>query len=429
MHLRKAIRNILLEHVTELQKEFRNFLGSVNFSVKGYNFQSVTQETFHDTSNDIMLDFFTLTLQHDKPDFKRFVEERANQPGRMGAIYGDTPTSKTKITRWLTGYKEGADIDARQKSAAIKIAQLTGLDAIQELVIDPFESKHPGVTIVANFTGAKTKNKGLSFFEIFVFPAAVGAQPELPEPPTEIPVDNEVVEIPPEPVKPPKKPKTSKNRKKRKPKLTAKDRKKGYNQINSQGDIRHVLAQSELEDIGDHIVDIMFGSNNPAIIDTMGPEDAADAYSNLRNLSDSPHLFYRIVDDYYDNPLPRLVFYGCQIYAGKIKSRSIMSAYLSTGSDKMEGFVQDEDGEFVRGMVQNPNFGKESDGSYTAPKLGGKEAKDVRRYANSTKSNDELIIYALIEPKENPYTGKKSKHTGNVMLYVFQLDRNFSEEV
>lgn len=443
MNLRKMIRTILTENLDSFQQEFRDFLGSVNFAGKGYNLQSITQETFQDELNGMMLDFFTIALQHAKPDFKKFVQQRSNQPGRTGMIYADTPTSKTMLTRWLTGYRDGADIDARQKSAAIKIAQLTGLDAIQELVIDPFEAQHPGVTVVANFTGAKTKNKGLSFFEIYVLPPLEGAQPEAPEPPTEIPVDDEVVEIPPEPVQPPvvktpKKPKPPKKprkkRGKKKPKLTGKQRKAGYNQINNQGDIRHVLSQSDLQDIDDHIVELMFGPNSREI-DELGPQDAADAYSKVRekafwsNTNDTPeYTTYRVLDDYYDNPLPRLVFYKLTIYGGKIKSRAMMSALTSFGSNRVLGRITDEEGEVVAGMVRNPDFAKDAQG-YTSPKLGGKEAKDVRRYANSTKSNDELIIYAVVERKINRYTNKPSKHTGNVMLYVFQLDRNFPEEV
>lgn len=441
MNLRKTIRTILTENLDSFEQEFRDFVISVNFASKGYNLQSITHETFQDNSNSIMLNFFTLTLQHAKPDFKRFVQQRANQPGRTGRIYGDTPTSKTMLTRWLTGYKDGADIDARQKSAAIKIAQLTGLDAIQELIIDPFEAQHPGVTVVANFTGAKTKDKGLSFFEVYVLPPLAGVETEVPEPPTEIPVDNEVVEIPPEPVtppvaKPPKKPKAPKKprkrRGKRKPKLTVKQKKAGYNQINDQGDIRHVLSRSDLIDVGDHIVEIMFGSAG-SLEENLNPQAAANAYSTLRNLAEQPlhREVYRVIDDYYDNPLPRLVFYGCKVYKGKIRSRVMMSAYTSAGSNLQSGHVVDEEeGEWVPGMIQNPEFGKsEEDGEYTPPKLGGIEAKDARRYAVSTRSNDELIVYAMVKPRENPYTGKKSKHTGDVSLYVFQLDRNFPEEV
>ena len=437
MNLRKTIRTILTENLDSFQQEFRDFVTSVNFSSKGYNLQSITHETFQDNSNSIMLDFFTLTLQHAKPDFKRFVQQRANQPGRTGRIYGDTPTSKTMLTRWLTGYKDGADIDARQKSAAIKIAQLTGLDAIQELVIDPFEAQHPGVTVVANFTGAKTKNKGLSFFEVYVLPPLAGAEPEVPEPPTEIPVDDEVVEIPPESVtppvaKPPKTPKTPKKPRKRrgkkKPKLTAKQKKAGYNQINAQGDIRHVLSQSELQNIDDHIVEIMFGSKNDKI-EELGPQDAYDAYNRLRARDEmGDDKVFRVLDDYYDNPLPVLKFYGVNIYMGKIRSRALMAAYTSMGSNQKEAMVADEEGEWVKGMADNPLFGVDDEDEYTPPKLGGKEAKDVRRYANLTKSNDELIIYAVVERRENRYTGRLSKHTGSVILYVFQLDRNFPEE-
>ena len=154
-----------------------------------------------------------------------------------------------------------------------------------------------------------------------------------------------------------------------------------------------MLAQSDLQDIDDHIVEMMFGTNSRKI-DELGPQDAADAYTRLRNqanTNDIPdYTTYRLLDDYFDNPLPRLVFYKCNIYGGKIKSRVMMSAYTSYGSDRKEDFVPDEDGEFTKMMVQDTGFGKDAQG-FTPPKLGGKQAKDVRRYANLTKSNDELI--------------------------------------
>ena len=110
------------------------------------------------------------------------------------------------------------------------------------------------------------------------------------------------------------------------------------------------------------------------------------------------------------------------MYAGRIKTRSMMSQYTSFGSNMEKGTYEDpdQDYEIVSGMVRSPTFGWGS-GEYTPPKLGGKQAKDVRRYANTAKSNDELIIYARVEGKENRYTGKRSKHTGNVILYVCLL--------
>ena len=126
----------------------------------------------------------------------------------------------------------------------------------------------------------------------------------------------------------------------------------------------------------------MFGGNSREI-DELGPQDAADMYTLVRNQAntndlqnDMPeYMTYRVVDDYFDNPLPRLVFYKCTVYGGKIKSRALMSAYTSYGSGRIEGRVPDEDGEMVQSMVQNPLFGVSSaDEEFTPPKLGGKQA-------------------------------------------------------
>ena len=56
--------------------------------------------------------------------------------------------------------------------------------------------------------------------------------------------------------------------------------------------------------------------------------------------------------------------------------------------------------------------------------IGGKEAKDARRYVAQERVNDEIIMYASILPKTNKFTGAVSKHTGMVTLYLFLLDRN-----
>ena len=467
MNIRQMIRQILLEKkkfgITDssgagMDGEFDysavddviNIISSGNVAQYGYNIVSVEQSA--DTSVGAMQ--VEIILQHVGPDFKKFIDQLSSRGGRFATIYGDTPKSKTMITRWLTGFKDGALIDARQKSAAIKVAQLAGLEALQP-ILDQIEAKYD-VTCVANFTGAKTRKKGQSFFEIFVMPQYVppgeagipgDELPDPPEQPESVPVDGEEIEVPADPApvrppvsKPPKKPKAPKKprkkRGKKKPKLTAKQRKAGYNQINARGDIRHVLDQTDLQDVDDHIVELMFGANSRKI-DELGPGDAADAYTRLRNQAeandlrnDQPeYVTYRVVDDYFDNPLPQLVFYKCNVYGGKVNSRVLMSAYTSFGSDRYEDDYADEDLGLVRKMFQNPKFGVDKSKEFTPPKLGSKKAKDIRRYTNLTKTNDELIIYALVERKVNRYTGIPSKHTGNIMLYVFQLDRNFPEEV
>ena len=462
--LRKIVRKILLEklafQVTDSSgagqdgefdytavDDVINIISSANLASFGYNMVSAKQPREASGVGGAMQ--VEVILQHSKPDFGKFIDQLVARGGKFATIYRDTPSSKTKITRWLTGFKEGSGIDSRQKSAAIKVAQLAGLEALRP-TLDAIESKYD-VTCVANFTGAKTRKKGQSFFEIYVMPpykpagtASILGDPfvEPPPQPESIPVDGENIEVTPEPEqiasakkKSPKKPR--KKRKAKMPKLTSKQKKAGYNQINRQGHVRHILEPDELQDISDHIVDIVLGSGVKEQ-DELGPGDASDAYQRCRERSEYSHKhggmrMYRIVDDYYDNPLPRLVFYKCQIFdGGRIKSRSMMSQYTSRGSDQKEGFHADEHGEYTRGMGVDPNYGRsfadEDFGDYTPPKLGGREAKNARRYVNKQKANDELIIYALVSPKVNKYTSKPSIHTGTVKLYVFQLDRNFPEE-
>ena len=431
MNIRNTIRNIILESkfvekndsVMEDEAIIRNTIASFNLVPYGYTIQSVVKEEtgFLDEL------LYTITMQHTKPDFKKYVNQMAARGGKFATIYGDTPTSKTMITRWLTGFKDGADIDERQKSAAIKVAQVAGLDALAPL-IQLLEATY-NCTCVANFTGAKTKNKGLSFFEFYVFDnsKSIGSTPpELPEPPMEVPVDDEVVELPPDPPVPPKEKKPKKPRKKskrkKKPKLTASQRKAGYNQIDADGRLRHVVPLDELEYVTDHIIDLVMGSgtSKKEIDNPMG------LYTKLKNKSYDNEMgvngvIFRVVDDYFEDDAPILKMYKAYIIeGGKIRSRSMMQQYLSLNSGKEQNF------NIAKGhsVIDSPTYSIDKQGDFTPPKLGGKEAKDVRRYVSQERVNDEMIIYANVKPKTNKYTQQQSKHTGDVTLYVFLLDRN-----
>ncbi len=101
----------------------------------------------------------------------------------------------------------------------------------------------------------------------------------------------------------------------------------------------------------------------------------------------------------------------------------MMKQYMSIESN-LESFEH----QGGTGFVQRHDFGLDSQGSYTPPKLGGKEPKQARRVVQQTRSGDELIIYAQISMHVNPYTQQVTGRTGQLELYVFQLDRRFPEE-
>jgi len=394
-----------------------NIINNTPIQHYGYNVLSTTLE--EDSAADIV---YTVILQHIKPDFGKYVDELISKGGKFAQIYSDTPRSKTQLTRWLTGFK--SDPDHRQKSAAIKVAQVAGLDCLNNTIVQRIEMIYD-CTVVVNFTGAKTQKKGQSIFELFVFDHGQGPMtpledgegiPETPIPPKapkDIVVDDGVVEIPVQPVPP--KPKKKKSRKrKKKLKLTRDQKKAGYNQINQEdGSVRHVLPLQELEEITDHIVDMVVGNATKKV--QMSRGILPEKYTELKNKShysahkhNATSQVFRVVDDYYKEDLPLLNMHkGYVIYGGEINSRSIMSQYTSFGSSKEERFAIDKEGKF------------------TPPKLGGKEAKDARRYVQGTRSNDELIIYAEITPKRNKWTKAISKHTGKITLYVFLLNRNY----
>ena len=420
--LRKTIHTMLLEEkksaiTDDSIVEIESLVSNFSLAEKGYNITSFDFSP-EDTTADMV---YTLTLQHVNPDFGRFIEELQSRGGRFATIYGDTPTSKTKIVRWLTGYKEGADIDERQKAAAIKVAQLAGLDAIQP-IINSIESQFD-CTCVANFIAAQTKNKGQSVFEFFIF-SNEGAQvaPSNTPPPTEIEVNDEVVTIPVEPV--PKQKKIKPPAQGKAPQLTKDQKKKGYNRINSQGHVRHVAELNELENIADHVVDLVLGESPGKEVQTLNAQDAHDSYQDVKNKSiTNSDTFFRLTDDYYDNDLPSLVFHkGYIIKGGRIKSLQMMQQYQSIGSNRIRVTNTGSEDDWM----EDPLYGVDAETKeFTPSKLGSKAAKDARRYVQQTRTNDEIIIYAQIEAKKNKYTGKVQVHTGGVTLYVYLLDRNF----
>jgi len=411
--IRMLVRKFLLEESIkkevkiEFKDEILNLISSVDLSSKGYNILNVKEleESFPGAIH------LKISLQHVKPGFGRFVDELLDGSNRKKTIYRDTPTSKTQMTRWLTGYR--SDPDERQKSAAIKVAQLTGLDALQ-LVFDRIESEYQA-ECVANFVEARTQKKGQSIFELFVFPTDSDSVDviEAPPQPEVISVDNEKVVIPEPEVVP------TTQRKKRVPKgskLTSKEKKQGYTH-KSTGRLRHILDEDQLESIADHAVNIVLGGK-AQVTEELDPQETHDMYTEVKRASehihkdDRAHAFYRVVDDYYDDPLPILKFHSGKVYVGgKIRSRSMMTQYQSRG-------------EHHSNEPQN-TFQGDSRLAFTPKKAGSKSMKDARRHISATRTSDEIIMYAKIERNTNRYTGKVSDHTGDITLYVFLIDRNF----
>ena len=117
MNIRLAVRQILEE--TKMAAILDSSIADITQIIKnaatdafGYNVLDVVLE--ESAEADIV---YTVSLQHTRPDFGKYIELMKNKPmSKNYKIYFDTPSSKTQLTRWLTGYKQGADIDARQKA-------------------------------------------------------------------------------------------------------------------------------------------------------------------------------------------------------------------------------------------------------------------------------------------------------------------------
>ena len=166
MKIRTLVREIMQENaklpfiVNDTTTDATTFasimdlVSTADLSASGYNLLSA------DHIDGLSTGMFqvNVSLQHISPNFGKYIAELLARGGKFTKIYSDTPQSKTKITRWLTGFREGQGITATQKAAAIKVAHLAGLDALQPLLTS-IESKYNALC-AANFTGAKTNKKG-----------------------------------------------------------------------------------------------------------------------------------------------------------------------------------------------------------------------------------------------------------------------------
>lgn len=373
-------------------EDIEQMVPNIDLKGKGYAIHEFTYNG-DDASADLV---FTISLQHVNPKFKNYINQLQGNDPRRNRIYGDTPSSKTKIVRWLTGFRDGANINATQKAAAIKVAQLAGYDAVHP-ILRAIETKYDCIT-VANFIGASTKAKGQSIFEILIFDSAAPAFEIIEKENTTVPVNGQPVDIPVNP-KPPKKNKTGGVKIKNLPVKKYGKNARGSLQVMRGGPTRHVIPEPELKEIGEQIVAELTGGN-PTNRLQMTAEEARTHYLATRELSKDPNeLTFMLSDDFYRNETGPEKFYdGFELFGATARTKAMMTALMSTGNTEIQ--------------------------TGDSPKLGSKLAKDIRRKLQQEFASDEILIYAKIMPKVNPYSGKMSRHTGDIVYYIYFTDRN-----
>jgi len=332
----------------------------------------------------------SISLEHINPPFKDKVLElqKADPKSWAGA-----PTSKTTIMRWLTGHR--SDPTQAEKEMATKIVQLCGHDAMNSIIQTISQDFKGFVKCETNFTGASIKRKGVSYFELYVFPMMTEEEPDTPKEPTIVPIDDEMIKVPNTPVPPPpkeeKKPKPPKRK-------TEKD-----GRVTVDGISRHFLPEAQLESIASHAISIIMGPNKTVVPIKASTIDSQ--YKEIKALSKNKNTnTHRVIDDYWLDDNADLKFYKAfEVYGGKIRTKSMLQRYLNPNSQV------------------HPN----KEGMTTAKsRVGSKEIKDVRKAVASQRASDEILIYANISPRINPYTGVASDHTGEVILIVFLVDRS-----
>ena len=117
-------------------------------------------------------------------------------------------------------------------------------------------------------------------------------------------------------------------------------------------------------------------------------------------------------DDYFQTETSPGNFYeGYELFGATARTKAMMTSLMS-----------------IENIEIGSKYGKSGTNDVVKmdrkPKLGSKLAKDIRRLLQREGAGDEILIYAKIMPKVNAFSGRMSRHTGDIVYYIYAIDRN-----
>tara|TARA_B100002019_G_scaffold283615_1_gene290222 strand:+ start:2274 stop:3479 length:1206 start_codon:yes stop_codon:yes gene_type:complete len=341
---------------------------------------------------------FTFRIEPKGAKLKKVIDQMAQESPKYRKIFGNLPTSRSKLLRILTDRQPGESIDlANAKAAAIKAfyrAQKPLLDQIEESL----KTNYPGKAFIFNPIEFKYSGAGDTVWEAYVYSES-DKPAELPEP-IELPVETtpEDLVVAPEP---------------RQPKAEDPDE-----LIKVE---KHILSREEIDAIIDGIV-VKLGLNpNTDLTVVNDAATALNEYEDMRYSSVLPRIPTVVVSDSYNTRNPRKETYkdGTEMIHIVRKLPNVV-AYIQTTKGR-EVKSRDEWNKLMQGRQPTGEL-TSTDIPLKSTKLsryGAPIAKVIRKAQQETRTYDEIAVYADIKPAINKFSGKARKWGGEVRYTFF----------
>ena len=351
---------------------------------------------------------FTFRIEPKGAKLKKVIDQMAQESPKYKKIFGNLPTSRSKLLKILTDRQPGDSKElANAKAAAIKAfyrAQKPLLDVIEMSL----KLKYPGKEFIFNPIEFKYTGSGDTVWEAYVYSGSK-SPPKMPEP-IDVPV-----ETLPDDLSVPR----DETPKKEEPSV----------QPETDDELvkveKHILSRQELDAIIDSIV-VKLGLNpNTDLTIVNNAAEALGEYEDMRVgsvLSEVPTVE---VSDSYSTRNPKKELYNGQSGSfgeAKFNSPNVV-AYIRTTKGR-EVKSKDEWNKLMQGR-QPTGVEKTVDGlsfpgkSTKLSRYGAPIAKQIRKAQQETRTYDEIAVYADIKPATNRFTGKTRKWGGEVRYTFF----------
>jgi hypothetical protein len=342
---------------------------------------------------------FTFRIEPKGAKLKKVIQDMTAESPKYKKIFGNLPTSRSKLLKILTNRQSGDSTElANAKAAAIKAfyrAQQPLLDAIRT----ELKSAYPGKDFIFNPIEFKYSGAGDTVWEGYMH--SISDKPTVPPSPPEAPEDISIVTPKPEsPAQPP-------------PAAAEEEMVKVE---------KHILKRPEIDSIIDGLVRKLGLNPNTDLVVINNSAKALSEYEDMRIgsvLMEVPTV--EVSDSYNSRNADKEVL---DDNSGiKFKMPNVV-AYIQTTKGRVVK-SRDEWMKLMQGRspIAGQRFKNYDDGivkySKKSSRYGAPIAKEIRRKQNDTRTYDEIAVYADIKPATNRFTGKARKWGGEVRYTFF----------
>jgi len=351
---------------------------------------------------------FTFRIEPKGAKLKNVISQMAQESPKYKKIFGNLPTSRSKLLKILTDRQPGESKDlANAKAAAIKAFYRAQQPLLDQIEIS-LKKNYPGKAFIFNPIEFKYSGAGDTVWEAYVY--SEGDKPaKLPEP-VDTPVEStpEDLIVAPEPPPPTPEP---------------------VSKVEEPDELvkveKHILSRQELDAIIDSIV-VKLGLNpNTDLTIVNSAAEALGEYEDMRVGSVLVEVPTVEVSDSYNTRNPtRELHDGTDGAGGEAKfALPNVVAYIRTTKGR-EVKSRDEWMKLMQGR-QPTGVEKKVDGlsfpgkSKKLSRYGAPIAKVIRKAQQETRTYDEIAVYADIKPAINRFSGQARKWGGEVRYTFF----------